>query len=463
MANCEPLLWYGIAVTLMSAWLVLMPYWRGRAELFSAWNFLLVGIGVFVGVGCIEAATSPMRFPGLEWFEPTQDEVRTWMMSTTVFLVVLFAAHYYDPLSRTLAAHSFNKWPPVTTGVILAITVLCAALAISARLPFRIVFITGVLVNVSHKAMIFACLFSFLLWYRNRSNLLWAGVFVGVFLAMCFLAVLAGGGRRMLLSVLLGPVLIVYFYQARFWRPSKSLLVLGAAVAGIFVISLMYSTIRHFDRRGELRGQARDRSAGRALDAIKNISTTAWYEKFASDVLWNLSQHVVHYGLLTDRFVHDGRLEPKPMNTFRFILVYPVPRAIYANKPESLGQTITHTMGRRTSWGTGVAGHAAYEGGLIVAALFGYFAAFGVRFFDDPLKRQPTNPFLIGMLAAAGVQIVAWPRGDIAVMTFETAECLLFVLVLGFAFRFVFGTDGRRLASGQRAAVDRGIQHVPAR
>jgi hypothetical protein len=159
--------------------------------------------------------------------------------------------------------------------------------------------------------------------------------------------------------------------------------------------------------------------------------------------------------MLTDHYVRQGDLEAKPLNTFKFIAVYPIPRRVWPNKPESLGRVITHqVLGRTTTWGTGVAGHSAYEGGLIVAAMFGYMAAFGIRFFDDPLMRQPTNPFLIAMLAAAAMHLVAWPRGDLAVMTFEVAECFFFTIVLAWIGRFLFGTDKSWLMN--RLAIPRG-------
>ena len=125
------------------------------------------------------------------------------------------------------------------------------------------------------------------------------------------------------------------------------------------------------------------------------------------------------YFLLTDRFVTTGLLEPKPFNTFKFFLTYPIPRSLYPDKPEGLGSVITRqVLKKTTTWGTGVAGHAAYEGGIIIAIMFGYLAGFGCRIFDDPLWRQPTNPFLIAMLAAAAMQLIAFAylysvkRGD---------------------------------------------------
>lgn len=211
-----------------------------------------------------------------------------------------------------------------------------------------------------------------------------------------------------------------------------------AGMAAIFVVGLMYSTIRHFDRVGTRKA----RTAASALEAVKQLDSHKWLERFSQNMLWSFSQQVVHYALIVDRFTQTGELEKKPLNTFHFLLVYPIPRAIYPDKPRSLGRSITFgVLGRTTTWGTGVAGQSKYEGGLIVAAMFGYFIAFIVRLFDDPLNRQITNPFLIGMLASAGMHLIAWPRGDLAVMTFEIVECFFFVWVFAIVCRFLFGTS----------------------
>jgi hypothetical protein len=44
------------------------------------------------------------------------------------------------------------------------------------------------------------------------------------------------------------------------------------------------------------------------------------------------------------------------------------------------------------------------------------------------------------MLAAASSQLVAWTRGDLSVMTFETVECIVFVIAASITCRIVFGT-----------------------
>lgn len=441
MPHCEPLAWYGALVLLVTGCTVLIPYLRGKSDLINGWNILLLGVAIFVGIGCFEAAWNPMRFAGLQWFEPTIDEVNWYLAATTIFLVTLYVSYYFDPLSRKLAGVCFNKWPPLTTPLLLFVIVLCLALAAASQVTplLRITFVGNVLINVAHKAFVFSCLFSFVLWYRNPKNMLWLGTFVAIFLAMCVLAMLVSTGRRLLLSVLAVPVVAFYFLQVRKWKPTKSLLMVAVGVFALFVANLMYNTFRRYERIG---GESRQRTAAGLIDQVKNIGSRAWFDYFAQEVLWHFSQQVVHYAMLTDRYVETGELEAQPLNTFKFIAVYPIPRRIWPNKPKSLGSTITHhVLHRETSWGTGVAGHAAYEGGLVVAAMFGYFAAFGIRFFVDPLERQPTNPFLIAMLATAAPHIVGWPRGDLSVMTFEIAECVFFVIALGILTRFLFGTE----------------------
>src|SRR5690606_6617347 len=158
---------------------------------------------------------------------------------------------------------------------------------------------------------------------------------------------------------------------------------------------MVYSSIRHFDRRGE----RKERTATDLIAKVRDVAEADWTSQLTPAALLSyVSQRVVqevgHYSMLTDRLISNGELAPAPFNTFKFLASYPIPRQIWNNKPKPLGNTIARdVIGRRTSFGVGVAGHAAYEGGVIVAALLAYLAVLGVKLIDEPLKRQPTNPF----------------------------------------------------------------------
>jgi hypothetical protein len=382
-----------------------------------------------------------MRFPGLEWFQPTKAEVNWYLAATTVFLLTLFAAYYFDPLSRKIAARTFNNWPPISNGVLLLTFAICCAFMVLSQIGplMRTTFFGPFLLKVAFKSFVFATLFSFFLWYRQKVNILWLAVFIGVLLLTCLLAMVFSPGRRYLLSIATGPVLVVYFTHARYWRPSKGLAVVAVATIALFLVSLMYSSIRHFGR-----DDPSERTARTMVRQMKKLGEKNWFGRFANDQLFAFSQQVVHYALLTDRFVSEGRLKPRPLNSLAVMISYPIPRKIWDDKPQVLGVDIVRDAldaHVETNWGCGISGHAAYEGGLIVPALYAYLLVFLIRMFDDPLQRQPTNPFLIGMLASAGVHLVSWPRGDLAIMTLNCVECFFFAWALGLVARILFGTQ----------------------
>jgi hypothetical protein len=431
---------------------VIVPYLRRKADLISPWTMLLLGVSIFVGIGCLEAFSMPMRFPGLQWFESTRTEVNRYIFWTTTFLAALFVTYYYDPVSRKLANGTLSKWPPPSTPVLLLTLSGCLALIALywATASLHLAFIGPALLNISHKAMLFACVFSMILWYRNKVNPVWLITFIAVFIAMCMFSMLMAHGRRMLLSVFMVPVLVVYYYDVRNWKPTKGMAAVGVAVVSIFVLNLMYSSIRHYDWQTK-----EQRSAAGIVKQIQGIGEKDWFERFANNSLFHFSQQVVHYALVTDHFVTTGRLEPQPFNTFKFFVAYPIPRRLWPEKPQILGIILPRDiLGRSTNWGTGIAGHAAFEGGWIVAALFGYIGGAAMRLFGDAIRRQPTNPFLIAMFATASTHILAWPRGDLAIMTLEIVECYFFAIGFGIVGRILFGT--------QRSAVSPAVvnRHV---
>jgi hypothetical protein len=236
---------------------------------------------------------------------------------------------------------------------------------------------------------------------------------------------------------------------------------IAVAAVALFIVGLMYSSIRHFDRGR----YGQERTAANLIQEIKRLGEKNWFQRFASDRLFHFSQQTVHYSLITDRYVSRGQLEPQLLNTLKFLAVYPVPRQLWPEKPRTLGLIILRDVVGYpvSSWGCGVAGHAKYEGGLWVAALYAYLAVLGVRMIDDPMRRQPMNPFLLSILATASTHILAWPRGDLANMTIEIAQCFLFAIMLGIAGRFFFGTE--RTAQSSRAAMLRMplVNRAPAR
>jgi hypothetical protein len=459
MENSQPLLWYGLLTLAVTGGLILIPNLRGRTSLISGWNIMLLGLAIFTGLGCLEAATTPIiRFPSMSWFQPTKAEVMWFMLTSTVFFAALMLTYYWNPL-KSLTGRTFNNWPPQTTAVYLWVIGACLLVVLLVPLTMSSVFIGRVTMQLSHKAIVFATAFSFMLWFRHRMNVAWLALFIGTFLAALILAMLAGPTRRLFLSVFLAPVVYVYMAHMRAWRPTRAIVMISLAAAGLIVVGFMYNSVRRFDR-----DPWKERTTAGVIHEVRNIDNS-WFRRLTSDTYRMMAQSNVQYALFTRREVESGRLESNPLNTLMFLMSYPVPRAIWPEKPSVIGVTIVRDVvgAKSTNWGVNIVGHVAYEGGMWVAALYGFLAAIGLRFLDDPLRRQPTNPFLVAVFAAAAPHILGWPRGDLGIMTTETAECFLFVIILSISARVLFGTEKNAQASRLSLPRTRAYQQSWAR
>jgi hypothetical protein len=429
--------------------IIAIPYFRGKTDLLTAWNVLLMGIGMWVGFGCLEVRYGTWFWPNLQWFEPSRHEVRWYMLMTTVFIASLLVFYYGVPIGKRKASSWLQKWPPLNGPTYLFVLVLCSGVALAAAVIPPNNFVGLVLFQLSHKAVIFASVFSFLLWYNDRVNVAWLVLFIGVFLFASIFSMIVSPGRRMLLSVFLGPILCFYWVNARHWKPRNTIAALSVAMIAIFVVSLVYSSIRWYNR-GPFK---EERNASTVIAQLRGLRQREnLFQNLLANKLNYNAQNNVNYALLAKRYVDTDQLTPVPLNTLRFVLSYPVPRRVWKNKPQPLGIVVPHDLARipSTNWGLGPAGHAAYEGGAFALMLYAMLVALGIRMMDEPLRLQPNNPFLISLHAAALPHVAGFARGDFGVMTTETLECFLFAIALGIACRIMFGTE--RASPRNRAA-----------
>ncbi|MCC7476809.1 MAG: hypothetical protein IT425_15570 [Pirellulales bacterium] len=416
---------------------VAVPFLRGKRDLLTAWNSLLLGIVLFAGVTSIETkyvyALAPWKHLG--WFQPTAEEISWYMTATACFIAVLIGAYYLNTLANRFAQNRFRKWPEVTASGTFFILICCGLVMLSSIALSKITFLGPLTFNLALAAAPAACVFSFRMWYHNRTNFGWLTLFVTILIGAALYAMVVSGGRRLLLSVILGPVLYVYWSDARYWKRSTTIFAVGLAVVFVFIVSAVYANFRY-------NLQGKERTAGNIVTQIQGVRESgSWFKFFLSQPLQYFGQGTGQFALLTQRFVSDGVLTPIPLNSLRFIFTYPIPRNVWKGKPEVLGVRVTRDAAGApgTNWGLGVAGQGAFEGGIPALILYAVLLAFGARIMDEPMRLQPGNPFLIYMHAAALPHVVAIPRGDMGGMVIQAAQCVLFAYLLGFVYRQVFG------------------------
>lgn len=442
MANSDPLVPFGIAICIVAGLLILIPFLRGKSDIPTAWNCLLLGLVSFAGLGSIQVNyLNGFPWEQLNWFQPTAKEIQWYMLATSAFIVALILAYYYNTPAKRFAQRRLQKWPEFNIPLTFFVLASCLSIVLISFVAVRITFVGTAMSKLGHKAAIFACVFSFMLWYRNRVNLSWLFMFLGVLTTALVYCMLVSPGRRLVMSLFLGPILCIYWTQVRYWKPSKVLVAMGVAAVLMLGVSTVYSKFRWYNlAHGE------QRSVSGIVAQLKDLRSKGdYFSTLLKGRLDYFAQQNGHFALLAERYVAQGTMTPVPLNSLQFVLTYPIPRKVWPNKPEVIAVTMPHRIAHLpgTTWGVGIAGHGAYEGGIAALVLYGVLVALLVRVIDEPLRLQPSNPFLISIHAAALPHVLGIPRGDIGVLAIEIGECILFAVLMGFVCRAIFGTDRR--------------------
>jgi hypothetical protein len=417
-----------------------VPYWRGRSDLLTAWNFALAGMAIFLGVAALEAVDPPKRiFEEKMSFEFPDDYYVATLVRNIFFLACALLLYYVVPLGKKFASRRFVNsppWSPLAYGTLLAI---CAGVAATSIILSRgeAGFLNKSFLNLGQKAVTFGVAFAFYAWYRNRFSPISLVILLAVVGVATVYAMGVSHGRRLLLCIAFAPMAVAYWTNWRYKRPVRVLLVGGLGLAFVLAIGLWYQTFRFFDR-GK---QAQERTFANALAAARQVDVDAMLAQ-VSEWKWRLAQGAYLYSNVVKRLVDTGVLDEEPLYTFQYLVTYPIPRRYWEDKPFPLGARIVTdvlNLPYNTNWGLGVAGQAYYEGDWYALVAYAALFVILVRLIDEPLKREPNNPYLIAALASASLYVVAWPRGDLGVQGTEILECFLFLLAMQWAGALLTG------------------------
>ena len=440
MQNSDPLVPFGLAVLILTALLIVVPYLRRKCDVLTAWNVFLLSGAIFIGLGCLEVAYGNFHWPELQWFQPSRGEVQWYMLGATVFYAVLLITYYKFSWARSVGKHFLNKWPPTTFSVLLIVLGLFLAFSTGSFLVGNVPILGSLVLNISHKSAVFATVFAFCYWIRDRRNFLLLALFLGIFAYASLFAMTVFSGRRLLLSIVAAPLICLYWTKWRDLSPRTNLVRLGIATAVAFIVMLFYSTIRYY----QAEGGEEQRSFARVIESMHKTSLDKTLAQLSSGWLHYFSQYSVHYSLLTMRLVDTEVVPIEPLNSLVYLAVYPIPRALWHGKPVALGgpRLVNQTlrMPYHTNWGLGVVGNGYQEGGIVVIALYAFLVAVCIRIFDDAMVRQPSNIFLLAILCTCVPHIAAWTRGEICIMTSEIIEAVAFAWGLGIVCRYLIGT-----------------------
>lgn len=441
---------------------MIVPYLLRRSDLFTVWNLFLLGSMNFIGYAAIQTADGVYSY-GL--FEDA--DYARFLAGAVVLYVTLYLTYYRFRLPGKLAGKTLRRWPDykgTSLGVMLC---LCFSMLFFSVFFPNIQFVGQILIIVGPAAGVIAVALAFVHWWQNKASIWMLALIVFLIVVAMFAAIHGQAGRRSLLSVLIVLPLVLYWIHLRYKPLVYTVVPLGICVLIGMVVLAAYSSIRS-RHNAEVVNTTGRTSIQTAVESLRMLPRAILELRGITDFIGGDSVDASLVAI--DRYTKVADAEP--FFTCMYIIEHPIPRAIYPEKREALGLTLPRDTGvwERTgyvNWGPGIVGHGFHEGGKLLGGLgpFFFLVFYGVvfgsamRYFDELLTRQPDNPYILGIFAAASGQLIAFSRGDIALFSVLILGAVFAGLILKFVgrvlvgYRLVYPSDAERAATEQAPTV----------
>ena len=426
---------FSLLFCLAMALMILVPYARGKSDLLSFCNIFLGGSILFIGLSGYAWSSEEHRGQ----YAP---QVYTlYYLGFSIFYTCLILSYTFVKFPRKFAARYFRAWPKPSFATYFSLALFAIVLSVFTLFKLPIPFVGEILfqltINLGPMAVVMA-LMALSKDKFNPLNMLLVTFTVGVALVI---SLSLGGGRRPMMTLLLSFPVVVYWTWLRYKKPRVVLpwlLVFGMILLGFN--NGLYAIRHHRSQRG---------GVGLALDRIKTIATETFSFQISS--IADLAQDSSEVTLYTIHlFVgpnakYEGELFFGP----KFILVNPIPRSMWPDKPQSLGYRLPNYYGKKeglrgygtVTWGISPVAQGFYDGGLLVIAIYGFVGGLALRYFDELVKRQPNNPFLLAFMTASSGHLLGIARGSMDTFIISLISCGISLIFLSIIGKLVFGSE----------------------
>lgn len=425
------LLAFGLLTMVSLGAIILIGYVKRRHDLISVRNLILLGGVFFVGASTVNAALSPGGYA-----DYTTSDVLNFIAGVVIFFITFLLWYRWFKPSRVLGSKLFRRWPPTGAGPLGVLAIVSVVIALMKVFYIPIPGVAPLMSMIGDKAAIIALALAFAAWYQQKNNTLLLTIFIGIVLFAMVWSLSTGTGRRALVGVVAVFPVVAYWQKYRY-APARRVLppLTLLSVAGLMVIA-GYSSFRH-------EAQSHESTIANAIARAKQLPSAIVSSDVWGNEIWDfLGQNATEASLLAIH-IHTRNEPISPFHSLIFYVTNPIPRAVWEDKPVGYGyllpQEIYEIKGSRATWGPGIVGHAFHEGGLHMCVFYAVLFATIFRFFDELLMRQPSNPFLAGMLAAAAGDLGGLVRGDIVIFGVQATAAVIAGFVIAGVGRICVG------------------------
>lgn len=404
------------------AWMA-AQYIRGKHDLLSFRNLFLVG---FVLHQCHSPADTLYNDNWWTFRVENKDSVGLeCAILTTIFFVVFVICYHWGLGAKGLASKiKLPSYDPSPGQLLWFAAVLMGLAALLRAAMYVLPFVLAIL---SYRTAVGLCAVSCGLvgWAVGRKMwnpafLIFGGGTVLINLAIASL----GFSRRPLVAVFAAIVWGFYYSYWRYQRPSRVMAKLAAVSIVPIIVVAMFSSIRESGKADRSVGHIVERMLTKS-DVLHGLQMLTSGDAVGPSELWVMEN-------IPERFA------PRHLFSLRFFFMLNIPRAIWPEKPITLGNHLA-AMARiegldlkTHSFALGVVGYAAGEGGLYALVIYAFVLAIFLRFFDQVVRAHILNPFLVVPMAADMGQLIGLARGDVALFahTLVTAVMIAGVITL---------------------------------
>ncbi len=404
-----------------------------KVELFSVRNLYLVGFLIYHVVGPIKVLSS-QNFFGFKILNPNSTANWLLLYVWVYFLVYLFSYHRITVV-RWFSAKFAGIPSEAPDSMLMILAVLLVVVGLPIRLyAYSIPVIGPTLNNISLAMAATACAAAGWIWSERKFNPVVVTITVALLAGCIGISVFRVFGRRPLVGVLFGFAWGAYYRWARHVAPKKMLLYMIPLMLGASIVISAFTAIRGETSRG------RSASVDSILRAMMRADVKSGSEGLATGqscpagMMWALEQY-------------PREIRPKPLFSLQYMAMYFVPRKIWPNKPEPLSTQIAHLAKLQgvnrdlITMPPGVVGFAAAEGGLYALIIYALFFGQFTRFFDDLVRQNAHNPFVILPSGCVIGQFLGLARGDIATFTDIIIVSFVATMILMFFAKLLFGKN----------------------
>lgn len=424
---------------LVTAIMVLVQGLSRKVELFSIRNLYLAGFVVYHVIGPAKALSTG-NFSGFRVMDPKNTGMWLTLYVYVYFIVYLFSYHRIN-ISRWFASKMSGIPSEASDTMLMTLGVGLIAIGVSTRFFGSHLPIVGpAMTNVSFALAGIACAAAGWVWSQRKFNPAIISVAGAILLGSLVICLYGIFGRRPLIGVLFGFAWGAYYRWARYVAPGKLILYMIPLMIGATIVIGAYTAIRRDASRS-----TDVQSVFRAMleaDVKEGSSEATSGQGCAGAMMWALEQY--------PQFI-----KPKPLFSLQYMVLYFVPRQIWPDKPGTLSQdvaTLARLKGvnrKAITIPPGVIGYAAAEGGMYALIIYALFFGQFTRFFDELVRQNPFNPFIILPAGCVTGQFLGLARGDISSFT----AIIVVAFVSTMALMFVF-----KLFVGKRAVPQYGMQ-----